>query len=123
MNQNIRLFTSIDPAYAVTEEAIAPFLPLFSGVSSPVTVLPGFCDVHVHFREPGFSYKETIRSGSLAAARGGYTAVGAMPNHASIGAPHNIATVWSSSRKRGLPRRTMASVATPAAKMATTAQR
>ena len=44
------------------------------------TILPGFCDVHVHLREPGFSYKETIRSGSLAAARGGYTAVCAMPN-------------------------------------------
>ena len=43
-------------------------------------VFPGFCDVHVHFREPGFSYKETIRSGSLAAARGGYTAVCTMPN-------------------------------------------
>ena len=42
--------------------------------------LPGFCDVHVHLREPGFSYKETIRSGSLAAAHGGYTAVCAMPN-------------------------------------------
>ncbi len=45
-----------------------------------VFVFPGFCDVHVHFREPGFSYKETIRSGSRAAARGGYTAVCAMPN-------------------------------------------
>ena len=44
------------------------------------TVLPGFCDVHVHLREPGFSYKETIRTGTLAAARGGYTAVCAMPN-------------------------------------------
>lgn len=44
------------------------------------TVLPGFCDVHVHFREPGFSYKETIKSGSMAAARGGYTAVCTMPN-------------------------------------------
>ena len=43
-------------------------------------VFPGFCDVHVHFREPGFSYKETIRSGSLAAKRGGYTAVCTMPN-------------------------------------------
>ncbi len=42
--------------------------------------LPGFCDVHVHFREPGFSYKETIASGSRAAARGGYTAVCTMPN-------------------------------------------
>ena len=43
-------------------------------------ILPGFCDVHVHFREPGFSYKETVKSGSLAAARGGYTAVCTMPN-------------------------------------------
>ena len=43
-------------------------------------VFPGFCDVHVHFREPGFSYKETIKTGSLAAARGGYTAVCTMPN-------------------------------------------
>ena len=48
--------------------------------SSQYTVVPGFCDVHVHFREPGFSYKETIESGSLAAARGGYTAVCTMPN-------------------------------------------
>ena len=44
------------------------------------TVLPGFCDVHVHLREPGFSYKETIGSGTRAAARGGYTAVCSMPN-------------------------------------------
>ena len=43
-------------------------------------IFPGFCDVHVHFREPGFSYKETIRTGSLAAARGGYTTVCTMPN-------------------------------------------
>ena len=45
-----------------------------------LSVFPGFCDVHVHFREPGFSYKETMVSGSRAAARGGYTAVCAMPN-------------------------------------------
>ncbi len=48
--------------------------------NSKFTVFPGFCDVHVHFREPGFSYKETIATGSLAAARGGYTAVCTMPN-------------------------------------------
>ena len=47
---------------------------------SEYTVFPGFCDVHVHFREPGFSYKETILSGSMAAARGGYTRVLTMPN-------------------------------------------
>ena len=44
------------------------------------TVFPGFADVHVHLREPGFSYKETIASGTRAAAHGGYTAVCAMPN-------------------------------------------
>ena len=48
--------------------------------SSKYAVFPGFCDVHVHFREPGFSYKETMESGSIASARGGYTAVCTMPN-------------------------------------------
>ena len=48
--------------------------------SSKYAIFPGFCDVHVHFREPGFSYKETIRTGSLSAARGGCTAVCTMPN-------------------------------------------
>lgn len=43
-------------------------------------ILPGFADVHVHLREPGFSYKETIASGSRAAARGGFTLVCSMPN-------------------------------------------
>ena len=53
----------------------------FSVFNNPnFTVFPGFCDVHVHFREPGFSYKETIFSGSRAAARGGYTDVCTMPN-------------------------------------------
>ena len=45
-----------------------------------LAVFPGFADVHVHLREPGFSYKETIGSGTRACARGGYTVVGAMPN-------------------------------------------
>ncbi len=49
-------------------------------VIDDTVILPGFCDVHVHFREPGFSYKETIESGCAAAARGGYTAVCTMPN-------------------------------------------
>ena len=48
--------------------------------SSRYAVFPGFCDVHVHFREPGFSYKETIETGSRASARGGYTDVCTMPN-------------------------------------------
>src|SRR5699024_10502701 len=44
------------------------------------TLFPGFVDVHVHLREPGFSYKETIATGTRAAAHGGFTAVCAMPN-------------------------------------------
>ena len=43
-------------------------------------IFPGFADVHVHLREPGFSYKETIKTGTIASARGGYTAVLSMPN-------------------------------------------
>ena len=58
--------------------------PLMNELSPLATgeyvVFPGFCDVHVHFREPGFSYKETIETGSKASARGGYTAVCTMPN-------------------------------------------
>ncbi|MBO5755257.1 MAG: dihydroorotase, partial [Clostridia bacterium] len=48
--------------------------------ASSLYIFPGFCDVHVHFREPGFSYKETVRTGSMAAAHGGYTTVCTMPN-------------------------------------------
>ncbi len=65
----------------------APFVSSFlkkegcSVYNSPKYVLlPGFCDVHVHFREPGFLYKETVATGSRAAAHGGYTAVCTMPN-------------------------------------------
>ena len=65
----------IVPASSVGGDAV-----LSAKVLENIVVLPGFCDVHVHFREPGFSYKETIKSGSMAAARGGYTAVCTMPN-------------------------------------------
>lgn len=47
---------------------------------SGCVIVPGLTDVHVHLREPGFSYKETIKSGTLASARGGYTNVFSMPN-------------------------------------------
>ncbi len=66
----------------LTEEVLS-LLPssVLSAVLSDRTVLfPGFCDVHVHFREPGFSYKETMNTGSAAAAHGGYTTVCTMPN-------------------------------------------
>lgn len=52
---------------------------------------PGFVDVHVHFREPGFSYKETIKSGSAASAHGGYTDVCTMPNLKPC--PHSLENV------------------------------
>ena len=65
-------------------EALPFFSPTVDASLFPAngeyTVFPGFCDVHVHLREPGFSYKETIRTGTMAAARGGYTDVCAMPN-------------------------------------------
>ena len=65
----------------ITSEAILSNVEAKAFFHSPKYVIfPGFCDVHVHFREPGFSYKETIRTGSLAAAKGGYTAVCTMPN-------------------------------------------
>ncbi len=70
-----RVIPGSDFAASVADES------LFSRYNkSEYALFSGFCDVHVHFREPGFSYKETIHSGSLAAAHGGYTAVCTMPN-------------------------------------------
>ena len=67
--------------YTANTAAVSRFLDGYSFFNSPqYAIFPGFCDVHVHFREPGFSYKETIATGSLAAARGGYTDVCTMPN-------------------------------------------
>ena len=64
--------------------SLSVFMGDVSTVDAPtfdnIAIFPGFCDVHVHFREPGFSYKETIATGSHAAAHGGYTAVCTMPN-------------------------------------------
>ena len=68
---------------AAAESLAKAFLADQKNISDRINeyaLFPGFCDVHVHFREPGFSYKETIATGSLAAARGGYTAVCTMPN-------------------------------------------
>lgn len=65
------------------EAAVQKFIDrgsLLPVVDGSYIVMPGFCDVHVHFREPGYCYKETIATGSKAAAHGGYTAVCTMPN-------------------------------------------
>lgn len=64
-------------AFALDYLSLAGFVP---ENEKEYIIFPGFCDVHVHFREPGFCYKETVETGSLAAARGGYTAVCPMPN-------------------------------------------
>ena len=70
--------------------------PEFSAFDSDrYVVFPGFCDVHVHFREPGFSYKETIKTGSYASARGGYTAVCTMPN---LNPYRTVWNIWLSRR-------------------------
>ena len=64
----------------------------FFYMKAPDTItVPALADVHVHFREPGFSYKETILSGSLAAASGGYTCVCPMPNLSPVpDCPENL---------------------------------
>ena len=80
-----------DVAVLVSEFSshILPVSEISSGTFSDVSekfdiggsvIFPGFADVHVHLREPGFSYKETIASGTMAAAHGGYTDVCSMPN-------------------------------------------
>ncbi|MBR0142897.1 MAG: dihydroorotase [Clostridia bacterium] len=71
------LLTVLISGDLISDEFLS-LLPVREGAR--YAVFPGFCDVHVHFREPGFSYKETIASGTRAAARGGYTTVMTMPN-------------------------------------------
>ena len=68
----IRAVTASDMVHAMLSRGDFPFEKLH--------ILPGFADVHVHFREPGFSYKEDLSTGTAAAARGGFTDVCAMPN-------------------------------------------
>ncbi|MGI6264236.1 MAG: dihydroorotase [Acutalibacteraceae bacterium] len=68
------------PGFSPAVAAGTPASEAMAALATPCVVFPGFCDVHVHLREPGFSYKETIATGTAAAARGGYTAVCTMPN-------------------------------------------
>lgn len=78
---SFKVFNSADVPQFLSDGDISFLSSLnLSSVTDEAVVLPGFCDVHVHFREPGFFYKETIASGSLAAAHGGYTTVLTMPN-------------------------------------------
>ena len=74
-NAKLKFYTN-----KVTATALAEDFNLSLSPNGNYVVLPGFFDVHVHLREPGFSYKETIFSGTKASAKGGYTAVCSMPN-------------------------------------------
>jgi dihydroorotase len=65
-----------------------------------LTVAPGLIDIHVHLREPGQGYKETIATGTAAAAAGGFTAVAAMPNTAPVNDSAEI-TRWMLAPERG----------------------
>ena len=76
-NRKLKAVGCDDRIVSSASQALAALASLSFGETA---VFPGFCDVHVHFREPGFSYKETIATGSRASARGGYTAVCTMPN-------------------------------------------
>ena len=71
---------TLENEYSSLTDSAMELAGLEEAVPGGLVKLPGFCDVHVHFREPGFSYKETILTGTKAAARGGYTAVCTMPN-------------------------------------------
>ncbi len=68
--------------------------------ASGLVVAPGFIDLHVHLREPGQSYKESIASGTLAAAAGGFTSVCAMPNTAPVNDSAET-TRWMQGPERG----------------------
>ena len=84
-------------AYMDTQSALAAWRSSLktegdSVSSSKYAIFPGFCDVHVHFREPGFLLKETIQTGCASAAAGGYTAVCTMPNLDPVpDSPENLA--------------------------------
>ena len=75
MRNRIKTYDVIKYILDATGEIFPP-----RGVFNNCTVLPGFTDVHVHLREPGFSYKETIATGTMAAAAGGFAHVLTMPN-------------------------------------------
>lgn len=68
-------------------------------------ISPGFIDMHVHLREPGFEYKETIRSGTASAAKGGFTTIAPMPNTRPVtDSPEVVRTVLDKARAEGVVR-------------------
>ena len=88
----------------VAEIASPGKLKLSNGIevvdATGLTVAPGLIDIHVHLREPGQGYKETIATGTAAAAAGGFTAVAAMPNTIPVNDSPEI-TRWMMAPERG----------------------
>jgi len=78
----VRFETGLNIKEKILGKDFSEYKTLFAALedNKEFVILPGLIDVHVHLREPGFSYKETIKTGSMAAARGGYTTVCTMPN-------------------------------------------
>ena len=78
----VRFETGLNIKEKILEKDFSEYKTLCTALedNKEFVILPGLIDVHVHLREPGFSYKETIKTGSMAAARGGYTTVCTMPN-------------------------------------------
>ncbi|MFQ8602178.1 MAG: dihydroorotase [Anaerovoracaceae bacterium] len=79
MRDNFKLVGKIEDIKGRERERLTSFGIDFS-VFNNCYILPGFTDVHVHLREPGFLYKETVKTGTLAAAAGGFTDIFSMPN-------------------------------------------
>ena len=77
---SVDIFIDTDASSVCVSESFDPDMNIRVCDGSSFHIFPGFTDVHVHLREPGFSYKETIGTGTLASAHGGYTAVCSMPN-------------------------------------------
>ncbi len=75
MNTKKRLYLNMEEV-----EQVAKSIEIDLNSRFDLMILPGLTDVHVHLREPGFSYKETIKTGTLAAAAGGFTKILSMPN-------------------------------------------
>ena len=86
-----------------TIEQVAPKIDLDAEQvidASGLYVMPGFIDLHVHLREPGFEYKETIQTGSMAAAAGGYTPIVPMPYHKTASEKHQQGITFCGKTKR-----------------------
>lgn len=102
MNRNLKCYVKIGDIDNA-ERVLADSLGVEFSVFSDFYILPGFTDVHVHLREPGFLYKETIKTGSMAAAAGGFTDIFSMPNlRPCPDSPENLKVQLDCIKKDGL---------------------